>query len=83
MTTLHVVPAEGEAFEHELDTDSLVIGRSSRCDLAVADRCLSRQHVRLYQSDEGWLVEDLGSRNGTRLNGTMISGPTRWIPSNS
>jgi serine phosphatase RsbU (regulator of sigma subunit) len=76
MTTIYVVPAEGDAFEHELETDSLVIGRSSRCDLAVADRCLSRQHVRLYQSDDGWLVEDLGSRNGTLLNGTMISGPT-------
>jgi len=32
--------------------------------------------VRIYKSDDGWLVEDMGSRNGTRLNGTMISGPT-------
>ena len=65
MTTLYVVPAEGEAFEHEFEGDALVIGRSSRCDLAVADRCLSRQHVRLFKSDQGWLVEDMGSRNGT------------------
>jgi serine phosphatase RsbU (regulator of sigma subunit)/pSer/pThr/pTyr-binding forkhead associated (FHA) protein len=76
MTKLHVVPAEGDPFEHEFDADSLVIGRSSRCDLAVSDRCLSRQHVRLSQANEGWQIEDMGSRNGTRLNGEMISGPT-------
>jgi serine phosphatase RsbU (regulator of sigma subunit)/pSer/pThr/pTyr-binding forkhead associated (FHA) protein len=76
MTTLHIVPAEGEPFEHTLEGDSLVIGRSSRCDLTVPDRCLSRQHVRLYKNGESWVVEDMGSRNGTRLNGSMISGET-------
>ena len=76
MTTLHIVPAEGEPFEHEFEADTLIVGRSSRCDLAVADRCLSRQHVRLSKTDDGWQVEDMGSRNGTRLNGSMISGPT-------
>jgi serine phosphatase RsbU (regulator of sigma subunit)/pSer/pThr/pTyr-binding forkhead associated (FHA) protein len=80
MTILHIVPAEGEPFEHALEGDSLVIGRSSRCDLAVSDRCLSRQHVRIYKSDDDWLVEDMGSRNGTRLNGSMISGPTPITP---
>jgi serine phosphatase RsbU (regulator of sigma subunit)/pSer/pThr/pTyr-binding forkhead associated (FHA) protein len=80
MTTLYIVPAEGEAFEHELQGDSLVIGRSSRCDLAVADRCLSRQHVRIFRSGSEWLVEDMGSRNGTRVNGSMISGPTPIAP---
>ena len=80
MTTLYIVPAEGEAFEYELQGDSLVIGRSSRCDLAVADRCLSRQHVRIFRSGGEWLVEDMGSRNGTRVNGSMISGPTPIAP---
>ena len=80
MTKLHIVPAEGEPFPHEFDVDSLVIGRSSRCDLAVADRCLSRQHIRIFKSDDEWQVEDMGSRNGTRVNGTMISGPTPISP---
>jgi sigma-B regulation protein RsbU (phosphoserine phosphatase) len=80
MTTLYVVPAEGEPYEHALEGESLVIGRSSRCDLAVSDRCLSRQHVRLFKSDDDWMVEDMGSRNGTRLNGSMISGPTPITP---
>ena len=80
MTTLHIIPAEGEPYEHALKGESLVIGRSSRCDLAVSDRCLSRQHVRLFKSDDDWMVEDMGSRNGTRLNGSMISGPTPITP---
>jgi serine phosphatase RsbU (regulator of sigma subunit)/pSer/pThr/pTyr-binding forkhead associated (FHA) protein len=80
MTTLYIVPAEGEPFDHALEADSVVIGRSSRCDLAVADRCLSRQHVRIFKSDDEWMVEDMGSRNGTRLNGTMISKPTPIEP---
>jgi sigma-B regulation protein RsbU (phosphoserine phosphatase) len=80
MTTLYIVPAEGEHFEYALEVDSLVIGRSSRCDLAVSDRCLSRQHIRIYRADDGWLIEDLGSRNGTRVNGEMISGPTSIFP---
>jgi len=80
MTTLHIIPAEGEPYERPLEGESLVIGRSSRCDLAVSDRCLSRQHVRLFKSDDDWMVEDMGSRNGTRLNGSMISGPTPIAP---
>ena len=75
MLKLHITPAEGEPFEYDVDVDSLVIGRSSRCDLAVADRCLSRQHLRLFQTDDKWMVEDLGSRNGTRVNGVLISRP--------
>jgi len=76
MLKLHITPAEGDPFEYAVDVDSLVIGRSSRCDLAVADRCLSRQHLRLFQLDGTWMVEDLGSRNGTRVNGLLISKPS-------
>jgi len=76
MLTLHITPAEGEAFEHRVEGDSVVIGRSTRCDLALADRFLSRRHARLLRIEEGWHVEDLGSRNGTFVNGIRISEPT-------
>jgi len=71
---LHVVPADGMPFEHLFEGDSLIIGRSSSAGLAIADRFLSRQHSRLFRDGERVLVEDLGSRNGTLLNGEPVAG---------
>ena len=80
MLTIHVSPAEGEPFEYTIETDHFSIGRSTRCDLAVSDRSLSREHLRLFLEGEQWFVEDLGSRNGTRVNGMLIAKPTTVVP---
>ncbi|HEV8628689.1 MAG TPA: SpoIIE family protein phosphatase, partial [Thermoanaerobaculia bacterium] len=76
MLRLHVVPAQGPAFDHLLQGDSVVIGRSSTSDLPLPDRFLSRHHARLFRAGERYLVEDLGSRNGTLLNGEPVLTPT-------
>jgi len=55
----------------------LIVGRSSAAELVLADRFLSRKHARLFQENGAWLVEDLGSRNGTLVNGTKIEAPTK------
>lgn len=73
---LHVTPAEGAPFDHPVHGDSLTIGRALDADLTLADPFLSRRHSRLYRSGSGLLVEDLGSRNGTLVNGQRIAGPT-------
>jgi serine phosphatase RsbU (regulator of sigma subunit)/pSer/pThr/pTyr-binding forkhead associated (FHA) protein len=72
MLLLKVTPAEGEPFDHPVEEESLTIGRSTRCDVAIADRFLSRQHARLYRVDDAWFIEDQGSRNGTFVNGRRI-----------
>jgi len=77
MITLHVEPARGIPFEHRVKGDEQIIGRSSKAGLEIADRSLSRQHARLYVHDETWMVEDLGSRNGTQVNRMTIAGPTQ------
>ena len=76
MFLLQVTPAEGEPFDHEIDGKTLFIGRSTHCDVTIADRFLSRRHARLFDSGEGWQIEDLGSRNGTFINGRQIEEST-------
>ena len=74
---LRVVSADGRRFEHEVAGEVLVIGRSSRADLALADRAMSREHARIQRSGDGWVVQDLGSHNGTRLNEEIVEGAKR------
>jgi sigma-B regulation protein RsbU (phosphoserine phosphatase) len=77
MYRIHVVPADGQAFDYPFEAESVIVGRSSTSDLVLADKFLSRQHARLFMQDGGMMVEDLGSRNGTLLNGSQIQQPTR------
>ncbi len=53
----------------------LVMGREATCDVVIADRQVSRFHARLTPTDEGVILEDLGSKNGTRHNGNILSAP--------
>jgi hypothetical protein len=48
------------------------IGRTRDCDLCLSDLSVSRLHAELVRHDEGWLLNDLGSHNGTRLNGWLV-----------
>jgi serine phosphatase RsbU (regulator of sigma subunit) len=77
---LRVTPPVGEPFDHVCEIDSLVIGRSSKADLVLSDRFLSRQHARIYREGDDWMVEDLGSRNTTLLNGRPVEAPARLAP---
>lgn len=52
--------------------DSMLIGRDFSCDIVIPDRQVSRHHARFTQSSNGIFIEDLGSKNGTYLNGSLI-----------
>jgi pSer/pThr/pTyr-binding forkhead associated (FHA) protein len=52
--------------------DELVIGRHPNCDLVLTDTTVSRRHARLTFRDGGWVVRDLESTNGTRVNGQYV-----------
>jgi sigma-B regulation protein RsbU (phosphoserine phosphatase) len=58
----------------------LVIGRSPDSDVLLASDSVSRQHAELIAQGDGWLVRDLGSRNGTGVNGTRIHGERALVP---
>jgi serine phosphatase RsbU (regulator of sigma subunit) len=77
---LRLEPRDGEAFRRELRTQSAILGRSSKADIVLPDRFLSRQHARVFLSDGIWLLEDLGSRNTTFLNDRPVAEPTPLRP---
>jgi pSer/pThr/pTyr-binding forkhead associated (FHA) protein len=60
--------------------EAVTVGRGQDADLVLADELVSRRHARVTRSRSGAVVEDLGSRNGTFLNGEGIHGPTRLEP---
>ncbi|HEX2164385.1 MAG TPA: SpoIIE family protein phosphatase [Thermoanaerobaculia bacterium] len=80
MIRLRVLPPEGAPWEHRPEGEALVVGRSLGCDLVLADAFLSRQHARLWRDGDGWWIEDLGSRNGARVNGEAVAAPRRLAP---
>jgi DNA-binding response OmpR family regulator len=61
--------------EHPLSDDFVVIGRAVESDIVITSRRVSREHARLRR--EGWrvILEDLGSTNGTFLNGERVLDP--------
>jgi hypothetical protein len=58
-----------------VDQPELIIGRDEQCDLVIADRRVSRRHARIRLRDEKYLLEDLGSKNGTFVNGQEVDEP--------
>lgn len=62
--------------EGDLKTrDTIVIGRGVECDVVVKDAKASRRHCRLTRQKTEFVLEDLGSRNGTFVDGTKITAP--------
>lgn len=53
----------------------VVVGRSPGADIVIADDFISSQHARVVPSGDGAVLEDLGSTNGTVLNGARLGAP--------
>ncbi|HEX7828391.1 MAG TPA: SpoIIE family protein phosphatase [Thermoanaerobaculia bacterium] len=59
-------------FRQPLEGQSVSIGRASDCTIPIKDRYLSRKHAEIVAVPTGWMLKDLGSANGTYLNGTRV-----------
>ena len=59
-----------------LGTAPITIGRADSSTLVVADDYVSTNHARLVPRDDAWVLEDLGSTNGTFLDRTKVTAPT-------
>ena len=71
-----IFEAEGTRFT--IPPTGAVVGRSSSCDVVLANPDVSRQHAQIaFDDNVGWIVEDLGSTNGVIVNGGRVDGSLR------
>lgn len=67
--TIEILAGFYEGLAVPLDRDWLVIGRGRSADLMLAEATISRAHAAVGFDDEGFFIQDLGSTNGTLVNG--------------
>ncbi|HEY2642541.1 MAG TPA: FHA domain-containing protein [Galbitalea sp.] len=75
-TRLVITSGPKEGLEIELPSEQLAIGRSSESGLVIRDDYTSTHHARLMLWNDGWVVQDLDSTNGTFLDGVRVTLPT-------
>ncbi len=63
-----------------LGSGGAVLGRSRDADVVVDDPNVSRRHAEVRPSGGSWIVRDLGSTNGVKVNGRRIQGPQSLKP---
>lgn len=81
-TRLVITSGPKEGLELTLRGEELTIGRSSESGLVIRDDYTSTHHARLLLWNEGWVVQDLDSTNGTFLDGKRVTVPAQ-VPLNT
>lgn len=69
--------------EHPITSQTATIGRAVECDLVVTSKSVSREHTRIRRDGRRWFVDDLGSTNGTYLNGERVIGTLALLDGDS
>ena len=75
-TTLAVMEGPLRGTTVPLKESGVLLGRNPECTHVLDDDYASGRHARVYYDGKSWYVEDLGSTNGTHVNGERISSPT-------
>ena len=65
---LLITLTDGREIQHTLGSGTEVVGRDASCDIHLDDPSTSRRHAKFHSTAQGYMVEDLGSKNGTLVN---------------
>jgi hypothetical protein len=72
MAKLHIISGPMKGQDFDLQKETIFLGRSSKNDIRISDRALSRKQLKIFRIGGKYFVEDLKSTNGTWLNGNLI-----------
>lgn len=75
-TRLVVIEGPLEGAEIPLEGAQITLGRAPDSTIVIDDDYASSRHARIYESEGAWVVEDLGSTNGTWIDRTRLTTPT-------
>jgi sigma-B regulation protein RsbU (phosphoserine phosphatase) len=73
MPSLHVLQGPGQGQRVDLEAEEVVLGRSPECQVVIPPTSVSRQHARIVRSHGTFFIEDMRSRNGTKVNEQLVS----------
>jgi phosphoserine phosphatase RsbU/P len=81
MKQLQIFSPDGQSRFVPLEAERISLGRATTAELSFPDDGgLSRQHLAIEREGDGWALLDLGSKNGTMLNGAKVTGRTQLKP---
>jgi pSer/pThr/pTyr-binding forkhead associated (FHA) protein len=72
MASITIRSGPEAGFKLDIKQDEVLIGRSSDCDVSVSDKSVSGRHCAILNNGGRYLLRDLESTNGTRLNGGLV-----------
>ena len=72
MALIEIVSGIDSGVTHELKSRETMIGRHPECQIVLRDSTISRRHARIRQDGDRYVVDDMDSQHGTRVNGEPV-----------
>src|SRR5215469_3704754 len=76
MASLHILKGVNPGTQVPLDADRIVLGRNPECHVVIPVTSVSREHAHIVRAQGRYYIEDLQSRNGTKVNNQSITART-------
>lgn len=73
MPVLIVPKSKGIKDAYAIDRRTSYLGRADSCDIVIVDNSISRRHAKIVRDEGQYFLEDLGSKNGSRVHGTLVT----------